>query len=143
MVLRANLSLCVAGSESCSSVGSSSSSLSRPLPPAPPSSRPALPLTPAPPHHELIKAAPSPSVCETPNYYIVPLEASGIPAGSVLVNAHTGKPFFHPDGSAVVYNPTTITANVGRSAPQKNPQQPIQSTGQTQPTNHLHSQSSL
>ncbi|XP_033835624.1 R3H domain-containing protein 1-like isoform X3 [Periophthalmus magnuspinnatus] len=139
------------GSESCSSVGSSSSSLSRPqLPPAP-SSRPVIPTTPtAHPnndtrgagHHEMIKNVPSqpPSINDAPNYYILPLEASGIPPGSVLVNPHTGKPFIHPDGSAVVYNPATITSNIGRSVQQKNPQQPIQTQGQLQAANHLHSQ---
>uniref|UniRef100_A0A3B4AAS9 SUZ domain-containing protein n=1 Tax=Periophthalmus magnuspinnatus TaxID=409849 RepID=A0A3B4AAS9_9GOBI len=139
------------GSESCSSVGSSSSSLSRPqLPPAP-SSRPVIPTTPtAHPnndtrgagHHEIIKNVPSqpPSINDAPNYYILPLEASGIPPGSVLVNPHTGKPFIHPDGSAVVYNPATITSNIGRSVQQKNPQQPIQTQGQLQAANHLHSQ---
>ncbi|KAK7879531.1 hypothetical protein WMY93_033759, partial [Mugilogobius chulae] len=142
------------GSESCSSVGSSSSSLSRPQLPPPPSSRPVIASTPtvhpnndtraAGQHHnDIIKNAPAPApapVNDLPNYYILPLEASGIPPGSVLVNPHTGKPFMHPDGSAVVYNPATITPNIGRSAQQKNPQQPIQSTAQPQPTNHLHSQ---
>ncbi|XP_055019486.1 R3H domain-containing protein 1-like isoform X2 [Boleophthalmus pectinirostris] len=139
------------GSESCSSVGSSSSSLSRPQLPPPPSSRPVISSTPtmhpnndarAAGHHEMIKNVPPqpPSLNETPNYYILPLETSGIPPGSVLVNPHTGKPFIHPDGSAVVYNPATIAPNMARGSQQKNPQQPIQSQGQAQAANHLHSQ---
>ncbi|XP_072321636.1 R3H domain-containing protein 1-like isoform X2 [Eucyclogobius newberryi] len=137
------------GSESCSSVGSSSSSLSRPQLPPPPCSRPVISSTPTghpsndtrgAGHHEIVKNVPSqpppPPVNDTPNYYILPLEASGIPPGSILVNPHTGKPFIHPDGSFVFYN----TPNIGRSTQQKTPQQSIQSVGQTQPTTHLPSQ---
>ncbi|XP_042368840.1 R3H domain-containing protein 1 isoform X7 [Plectropomus leopardus] len=142
------------GSESCSSVGSSSSSLSRPQLPLPVSasswsSIPSAPLIhPAadtrgsgPP--EMIKSVASqpPSATDTTNYYVLPLEASGIPPGSVLVNPHTGKPFIHPDGSAVVYNPASVAPAAGRNPQQgKAPQQPIPGTTQQQPTNHLHSQ---
>lgn len=92
-----------AGSESCSSVGSSSSSLSRPQLPLPPSvpswsniaSTPLIhpaadPRGPAPP--EIIKGVPSqpPSVADATNYFVLPLDASGIPPGSVLVSPHTG-----------------------------------------------------
>ncbi|XP_056286895.1 R3H domain-containing protein 1 isoform X3 [Pseudoliparis swirei] len=128
------------GSESCSSVGSSSSSLSRPQLPlavsAPSwSSIPSAPLIhPAADargsgHPEMVKSVPpQPPPPAAAGYYVLPLEASGIPPGSVLVNPHTGKPFIHPDGSAVVYNPA------GRS-----PQQGKTPT-QQQPANHLHSQ---
>ncbi|XP_037617571.1 R3H domain-containing protein 1-like isoform X2 [Sebastes umbrosus] len=143
------------GSESCSSVGSSSSSLSRPQLPltvsAPSwSSIPSAPLihpaadTRGSGHPEMIKSVPSqpPSATDATNYYVLPLEASGIPPGSVLVNPHTGKPFIHPDGSAVVYNPAAAAA--GRIPQQgKTPQQPIPAPTQQQqqqPTNHLHSQ---
>ncbi len=91
------------GSESCSSVGSSSSSLSRPQLPLPASASswtniPSAPLIhPAPDtrgsgHPEMIKSVPSqpPSATDATNYYVLPLEASGIPPGSVLVNPHTG-----------------------------------------------------
>ncbi len=54
----------------------------------------------------------------------------------------TGKPFIHPDGSAVVYNPAALAPTVGRNPQQgKTPQQPIPApTQQQQPANHLHSQ---
>ncbi|XP_045910706.1 R3H domain-containing protein 1 isoform X4 [Micropterus dolomieu] len=143
------------GSESCSSVGSSSSSLSRPQLPLPISapswsSIPGAPLihpaadTRGPGHPEMIKSAPPqlPPATDVTNYYVLPLEASGIPPGSVLVNPHTGKPFIHPDGSAVVYNPATVGPAGGRNPQQgKTPQQPIPAPTQQQPTNHLHSQS--
>ncbi|XP_072226993.1 R3H domain-containing protein 1 isoform X3 [Leuresthes tenuis] len=136
------------GSESCSSVGSSSSSLSRPqLPlPASASSRSNIPGAPlmhpdtrGPGHPEMTKSVPSQLPASAPdatNFYVLPLEASGIPPGSVLVNPHTGKPFIHPNGSAVVYNPAA-----GRIPQQgKTQPQPIPAASQQQPTNHLHSQ---
>lgn len=53
----------------------------------------------------------------------------------------TGKPFIHPDGSTVVYNPASIAPAAGRIQQQgKNPQQPIPAAAQQQSTNHLHSQ---
>ncbi|XP_039997896.1 R3H domain-containing protein 1 isoform X2 [Xiphias gladius] len=142
------------GSESCSSVGSSSSSLSRPQLPLPvsASSRSNIPSTPlihpaadtrGPGHPEMIKSIPSqpPPATDATNYYVLPLEASGIPPGSVLVNPHTGKPFIHPDGSTVVFNPASIVPAAGRNPQQgKTPQQPISATSQQQPTNHLHTQ---
>ncbi|XP_056226780.1 R3H domain-containing protein 1 isoform X4 [Seriola aureovittata] len=142
------------GSESCSSVGSSSSSLSRPQLPLPvsASSRSSIPSAPlihpaadtrGPGHPEMIKSVPSqpPPAPDASNYYVLPLEASGIPPGSVLVNPHTGKPFIHPDGSTVVYNPASIMPAAGRNPQQgKTPQQPISAASQQQPTNHLHSQ---
>lgn len=96
--------LCLSsGSESCSSVGSSSSSLSRPQLPLPASASswsnvPSAPLihpaadTRGSGHPEMIKSVPSqpPSATDATNYYVLPLEASGIPPGSVLVNPHTG-----------------------------------------------------
>ncbi|XP_030012199.1 R3H domain-containing protein 1 isoform X2 [Sphaeramia orbicularis] len=142
------------GSESCSSVGSSSSSLSRPQLPLPvsASTRSTIPSTPVihptadtrgSGHPEMIKSVPSQPLPanDATNYYVLPLEASGIPPGSVLVNPHTGKPFIHPDGTAVFYNPAAITHAVGRNPQQgKTPQQPITGASQQQPTNHLHAQ---
>lgn len=142
------------GSESCSSVGSSSSSLSRPQLPLPvsTSSRSNVPSAPlihpaadarGAGHPEMTKSLLSqpPPAIDAANYYLLPLEASGIPPGSVLVNPHTGKPFIHPDGSAVVYNPASIAPAAGRIQQQgKTPQQPVPATAQQQPTNHLHSQ---
>ncbi|XP_040887991.1 R3H domain-containing protein 1-like isoform X5 [Toxotes jaculatrix] len=142
------------GSESCSSVGSSSSSLSRPqLPlPVPASSRSNIPSAPlihsaadtrGPGHPEMIKSVPSqpPPATDATNYYVLPIEASGIPPGSVLVNPHTGKPFIHPDDSTVVYNPASIVSAAGRNPQQgKTPQQTISAVSQQQAANHLHSQ---
>ncbi|CAJ1087042.1 Hypothetical predicted protein [Xyrichtys novacula] len=142
------------GSESCSSVGSSSSSLSRPQLSLPPSGSswsnvPNTPLIQPPPdtrgprQPEIIKSVPPqlPSATEATNYYVLPLEASGIPPGSVLVNPHTGKPFIHPDGSAVVYNPAAVAPAAGRNQQQgKTPQQPIAAPNQQQQANHIHSQ---
>lgn len=92
------------GSESCSSVGSSSSSLSRPQLPLPvsapswsgvpgaPSVRPAADARGS-VHPEIIKSVQPrpPSSADAPSYFVLPLEASGIPPGSVLVNPHTGE----------------------------------------------------
>ncbi|KAM9766931.1 R3H domain-containing protein 1-like isoform 3-T5 [Menidia menidia] len=138
------------GSESCSSVGSSSGSLSRlqlPLPVSARSNMPAPPLllqdSRGPAHPEMTKSLPSqpPAAPDVANFYLLPLEASGIPPGSVLVNPHTGKPFMHPDGSAVVYNPAGVAPATGRMPQQgKNPQQPLPAAAQQQPTNPLHSQ---
>ncbi|CAG5932370.1 unnamed protein product [Menidia menidia] len=138
------------GSESCSSVGSSSGSLSRlqlPLPVSARSNMPAPPLllqdSRGPAHPEMTKSLPSqpPAAPDVANFYLLPLEASGIPPGSVLVNPHTGKPFMHPDGSAVVYNPAGVAPATGRMPQQgKNPQQPLPAAAQQQTTNPLHSQ---
>uniref|UniRef100_H3CYD3 R3H domain containing 1 n=1 Tax=Tetraodon nigroviridis TaxID=99883 RepID=H3CYD3_TETNG len=142
------------GSESCSSVGSSSSSLSRPQLPLPVSGSSWSNISSVPLIHpaadtrgsappEMIKSVPSqtPSAADTANYFVLPLDASGIPAGSVLVSPHTGKPFIHPDGSAVVYGPTTVSSAAARNPQQgKNPQQPIPALTQQQPSAHFHSQ---
>ncbi|XP_035984279.1 R3H domain-containing protein 1 isoform X2 [Fundulus heteroclitus] len=138
------------GSESCSSVGSSSSSLSRPHPPLPASASSRCSVPGAllvhraadargPGHAEAAKSAASQllaSASDATNYYMLPLEASGIPPGSVLINPHTGKPFMHPDGSAVVYNPAA-----GRiPQPGKTPPQPGHAASQQPPANHVHPQ---
>ncbi|XP_024865834.2 R3H domain-containing protein 1 [Kryptolebias marmoratus] len=127
------------GSESCSSVGSSSSSLSRPQLPLPASAslRPSTPsihhAATARGHFDAVKSVPA---SDAAGYYMLPLEASGIPPGSVLIHPHTGKPFVHPDGSAVLYNPAA-----GRFPQRgKTPPQPIPTAPQQQAANHLHSQ---
>ncbi|XP_044512689.1 cAMP-regulated phosphoprotein 21 [Gracilinanus agilis] len=40
-----------------------------------------------------------------PSYILLPLEATGIPPGSILLNPHTGQPFVNPDGTPAIYNP--------------------------------------
>ncbi|CAN9498091.1 unnamed protein product [Ophioblennius macclurei] len=135
------------GSESCSSVGSSSSSLSRPqlpLLPAPTSSRSNVVLPPpdcrGPGHSSATKSIPSQPSTDPASYYLLPLEISGIPPGSVLVNPHTGKPFIHPEGSTVIYSTAGITA-AGRGPQQgKSTQQPISAAMSQQTASHLHSQ---
>ncbi|XP_061914907.1 R3H domain-containing protein 1-like isoform X6 [Entelurus aequoreus] len=141
------------GSESCSSVGSSCSSLSRPHRPftVPASLRPKMPLvhptadTKGSAHNpNMIRSAP-PSADAT-NYYVLSLEASGIPPGSVLVNPHTGKPFIHPSGSGIAYNMASVAPPAGRGPHQGKAavaaHQLTSVASQQQPPNHLHSQPS-
>lgn len=94
--MRLSSSSCL-GSESCSSVGSSSSSLSRPQLPLPASA--SLQCSTPSVHHAAnarghpdgAKSVPSQlPASNAANYYVLPLEASGIPPGSVLISPHTG-----------------------------------------------------
>ncbi|NWI43399.1 R3HD1 protein, partial [Picathartes gymnocephalus] len=102
------------GSESSSSVGSSTGSLShsqQPLP-VPALSQPS-PGTPA--VYPTVSSSNSLSFdggmsgqvapAASSSFFLLPLEAAGIPPGSVLVNPQTGQPFLNPDGTPVVYNP--------------------------------------
>uniref|UniRef100_A0AAR2JNQ5 R3H domain containing 1 n=1 Tax=Pygocentrus nattereri TaxID=42514 RepID=A0AAR2JNQ5_PYGNA len=118
------------GSDSSSSVGSSTGSLPRPTLslPVPPVSQPcrvpavasAAPPPGGPigasttiPASQSSTANSSTSASANTSYYLLPLEATAIPPGSVLLNPHTGQPFVNPDGSAVIYNPT-MTSQQGR-----------------------------
>ncbi|XP_047007628.1 R3H domain-containing protein 1 isoform X6 [Ictalurus punctatus] len=131
------------GSDSCSSVGSSTGSLSRPalsLPvqavPAPPRHVAACTVDPGPPSsaaNAATRADTNTSANTNTSYYLLPLEASGIPAGSVLLHSQTGQPFTNPDGSAVVYNPT-LTSQQGRG---QQPMAPPPHLQQHQPANHV------
>ncbi|CAL8267062.1 unnamed protein product [Lota lota] len=148
------------GSESSSSIGSSTGSLSRSQPPfpAPPPSQPAghgaapvaypLLCTSSSMSYEVGRsgAAAPPSLptstTNTTSYYLLPLEAAGIPPGSILVNPHTGQPFVNPDGTAVVYNPG-LASQQGRSHPPPPAPPPLSAQPgphQHQPANHLLSQ---
>ncbi|XP_053473363.1 R3H domain-containing protein 1 isoform X4 [Ictalurus furcatus] len=137
------------GSDSCSSVGSSTGSLSRPalsLPvqavPAPPRHVAACTVDPGPPSaaaNATTRADTNTSANTNTSYYLLPLEASGIPAGSVLLHSQTGQPFTNPDGSAVVYNPT-LTSQQGRG---QQPLAPPPHLQQHQPANHVVTQDSL
>ncbi|XP_045062535.1 R3H domain-containing protein 1-like isoform X4 [Coregonus clupeaformis] len=157
--------------ESSSSVGSSTGSLSRSQPPLP---VPALTQA-GHPHNHAAPPCPVayPAICTSStvtyeagsrsgpvppppantantSYYLLPLEATGIPPGSILVNPHTGQPFVNPDGSAVVYNPNHSMApqhqhhqhhnQQGRTQqpmpPPPHPHPP--GPHQHQPTNHNH-----
>uniref|UniRef100_A0A673XDZ7 R3H domain containing 1 n=1 Tax=Salmo trutta TaxID=8032 RepID=A0A673XDZ7_SALTR len=147
------------GSESSGSVGSSTGSLSRSQPTHP---VPALTKAGYSHNHSALPCpAAYPAVCASStvvyeaggrsvappantantSYYLLPLEATGIPPGSVLVNPHTGQPFVNPDGSAVVYNPNHGMAPQHHNQ-QGRTQQPMPTPphlpGQHQPTNHNH-----
>ncbi|XP_073793475.1 R3H domain-containing protein 1 isoform X4 [Danio rerio] len=137
-------------SDSSSSVGSSSGSLSRPAQLSLPG--PVRPFTMAPvaPHPSAPIGGSAASQSSTTNaninanasFYIVPLDASAIPPGSVLLNPQTGQPFVNPDGSPVVYNPA-MTSQQGRGqqhmtlhpAPPPPPPPPLPPP--PQPANHL------
>ncbi|XP_074844291.1 cAMP-regulated phosphoprotein 21 isoform X2 [Carettochelys insculpta] len=116
------------GSESSSSAGSSGS-LSRTHQPLQSTS-----IVPG------VTASPSGNVSYTENgmngqvapsntsYIILPLEAAGIPPGSILLNPHTGQPFVNPDGTPAIYNPPSgqqpiRTQLVGQSQQQPSSQQ--------------------
>ncbi|XP_026648530.1 cAMP-regulated phosphoprotein 21 isoform X7 [Zonotrichia albicollis] len=77
------------------------------------------------------------------SYIILPLEAAGIPPGSILLNPHTGQPFVNPDGTPAIYNPpsgqqTMRSQVVGQSQQQPSPQQPQQvQQPQQQMASHL------
>ncbi|XP_016130018.1 R3H domain-containing protein 1 isoform X3 [Sinocyclocheilus grahami] len=141
-------------SDSSSSVGSSSGSLSRPaqLPlPEPVLPQPGRGFTVAPAAPLLAPASQSTTTNANINtnasFYIVPLDNSAIPPGSVLLNPQTGQPFVNPDGSPVIYNPT-MTSQQGRGQqplilhPPPPPPLPLPPPPQPQPANHLLAQSS-
>ncbi|XP_064167694.1 R3H domain-containing protein 1 isoform X4 [Anguilla rostrata] len=149
------------GSESSSSVGSSTGSLSRsqlPLPaPAltqpghgpPAAAYPAASASSSAPY-EGARGGPSPAAAAAAatantSYYLLPLEVTGIPPGSILLNPHTGQPFVNPDGSAVVYNPA-VGQQQGRTQQPLPPPPPAPAPHQHphphphQPGNHVLSQ---
>ncbi|NXC28274.1 R3HD1 protein, partial [Campylorhamphus procurvoides] len=129
------------GSESSSSVGSSTGSLShtqQPIP-VPALSQPS-PGTPA--------VYPAASTSNSlsfdggmsgqvapagSSFFLLPLEAAGIPPGSVLVNPQTGQPFLNPDGTPVVYNPPMPQQPVRTQVPGPPQQPPLPSPAQQQP----------
>ncbi|XP_039613255.1 R3H domain-containing protein 1 isoform X3 [Polypterus senegalus] len=132
------------GSESSSSVGSSTGSLSRTQQPLPVTAL-------SQPTHGVPAVYPPVSTSNSvsfdggmngqvssttsTSYYLLPLEATGIPPGSVLINPHTGQPFFNPDGTEVVYSPAIAQQSV-RTPMQQPPPPPLQQ----QPSNHILSQ---
>ncbi|XP_036400752.1 R3H domain-containing protein 1-like isoform X4 [Megalops cyprinoides] len=139
------------GSESSSSVGSSTGSLSRsqqPLPApaltqpglaAPPAAYPAVSTSCSVPY-EGVLGGPTASTANT-SYYLLPLEAAGIPPGSILVNPHTGQPFVNPDGSAVIYSPTLAQQQGRTQQPLPPPPPPPPPAPHPhQPANHILSQ---
>ncbi|OCT60983.1 R3H domain-containing protein 1 isoform X4 [Xenopus laevis] len=72
------------------------------------------------------------------SFFLLPLEATGIPPGSILINPQTGQPFINPDGTPVVYNPPVTQQPVRTQVPAPAPPPPP--APPQQPTNHILSQ---
>ncbi|NWU93154.1 R3HD1 protein, partial [Upupa epops] len=137
------------GSESSSSVGSSTGSLShtqQPLPvPAlsqPSHGTPAVYPTVSTSNSLSFDGGISGQVAPTStSFFLLPLEAAGIPPGSVLINPQTGQPFLNPDGTPVVYNPPMPQQPVRTQVPGPPQQPPLPTAPQQQPAaNHILSQ---
>ncbi|NXG44251.1 R3HD1 protein, partial [Psilopogon haemacephalus] len=136
------------GSESSSSVGSSTGSLShtqQPLPvPAlsqPSHGTPAVYPTVSTSNSLSFDGGISGQVAPSTSFFLLPLEAAGIPPGSVLINPQTGQPFLNPDGTPVVYNPPMPQQPVRTQVPGPPQQPPLPAAPQQQPAaNHLLSQ---
>nr|XP_033799809.1 R3H domain-containing protein 1 isoform X2 [Geotrypetes seraphini] len=113
--------LSTTGSESSSSVGSSTGSLSHTQQPLPVTAL-------SQPSHGTPAVYPTVSTSNSlsfggisgqvaptsTSFFLLPLEATGIPPGSILINPQTGQPFINPDGTPVVYNPP-VTQQPARS----------------------------
>ncbi|XP_067995242.1 R3H domain-containing protein 1 isoform X5 [Melanerpes formicivorus] len=137
------------GSESSSSVGSSTGSLShtqQPLPvPAlsqPSHGTPAVYPTVSTSNSLSFDGGISGQVAPTStSFFLLPLEAAGIPPGSVLINPQTGQPFLNPDGTPVVYNPPMPQQPIRTQVPGPPQQPPLPAAPQQQPAaNHVLSQ---
>ncbi|XP_062434258.1 R3H domain-containing protein 1 isoform X2 [Rhea pennata] len=137
------------GSESSSSVGSSTGSLShsqQPLPvPAlsqPSHGTPAVYPTVSTSNSLSFDGGISGQVAPTStSFFLLPLEAAGIPPGSILINPQTGQPFLNPDGTPVVYNPPMPQQPVRTQVPGPLQQPPLPLPPQQQPAaNHVLSQ---
>ncbi|XP_040460453.1 R3H domain-containing protein 1 isoform X6 [Falco naumanni] len=137
------------GSESSSSVGSSTGSLShtqQPLPvPAlsqPSHGTPAVYPTVSTSNSLSFDGGISGQVAPTStSFFLLPLEAAGIPPGSILINPQTGQPFLNPDGTPVVYNPPMPQQPVRTQVPGPPQQPPLPTPPQQQPAaNHILSQ---
>ncbi|NXE06999.1 R3HD1 protein, partial [Lophotis ruficrista] len=137
------------GSESSSSVGSSTGSLShtqQPLPvPAlsqPSHGTPAVYPTVSTSNSLSFDGGISGQVAPTStSFFLLPLEAAGIPPGSILINPQTGQPFLNPDGTPVVYNPPMPQQPVRTQVPGPPQQPPLPGPPQQQPAaNHILSQ---
>ncbi|XP_066431245.1 R3H domain-containing protein 1 isoform X1 [Eleutherodactylus coqui] len=121
------------GSESSSSVGSSRGSLSlsqQPLP-GPAVSQPSHDAAAA--VYPPVSASNSlsfdgglsgPVAPSSTSFFLLPLEATGIPPGSILINPQTGHPFINPDGTPVVYNPPVTQQPVRTQVPAPAPPPP-------------------
>ncbi|XP_067891161.1 R3H domain-containing protein 1-like isoform X4 [Heterodontus francisci] len=135
------------GSESSSSVGSSTGSLSRthqPLPVTAMSQTHGVPAV-----YSAVNTSNSLSfdggmsgqvIPTSTSFFLLPLEAAGIPPGSILVNPQTGQPFMNPDGTAVVYNPPPAQQPVRNPMAGPAQQPPPTVPQQQQIANHILSQ---
>ncbi|XP_072328599.1 R3H domain-containing protein 1-like isoform X10 [Scyliorhinus torazame] len=135
------------GSESSSSVGSSTGSLSRthqPLPVTAMSQTHGVPAV-----YSAVNTSNSLSfdggmsgqvIPTSTSFFLLPLEAAGIPPGSILVNPQTGQPFMNPDGTAVVYNPPPTQQTVRNPLAGPAQQPPPTVPQQQQVANHILSQ---
>ncbi|KAJ6665432.1 hypothetical protein lerEdw1_003272 [Lerista edwardsae] len=137
------------GSESSSSVGSSTGSLSHTQQPLPVTAL-------SQPSHGTSAVYPTVSTSSSlsfdgglsgqvapssSSFFLLPLEAAGIPPGSILINPQTGQPFINPDGTPVVYNPPMPQQPVRNQVPGPPQQPPPPIPPQPQPaTNHILSQ---
>ncbi|KAM8966515.1 cAMP-regulated phosphoprotein 21 isoform 2-T2 [Pelodytes ibericus] len=76
------------------------------------------------------------------SYILLPLEATGIPPGSILLNPHTGQPFVNPDGTPAIYNPPNGQQALRAQIVGQNQQQtsPHQQQTQQQIQGHLPTQ---
>uniref|UniRef100_A0A8D0GEP4 R3H domain containing 1 n=1 Tax=Sphenodon punctatus TaxID=8508 RepID=A0A8D0GEP4_SPHPU len=137
------------GSESSSSVGSSTGSLShiqQPLPVTalsqPSHGTPAVYPTVSTSNSLSFDGGLSGQVAPTStSFFLLPLEAAGIPPGSILINPQTGQPFVNPDGTPVVYNPPMPQQPVRTQVPGPPQQPPPAPPQQQQPAaNHILSQ---
>ncbi|NXY85317.1 R3HD1 protein, partial [Alcedo cyanopectus] len=136
------------GSESSSSVGSSTGSLShtqQPLPvPAlsqPSHGTPAVYPTVSTSNSLSFDGGISGQVAPTStSFFLLPLEAAGIPPGSVLINPQTGQPFLNPDGTPVVYNPPMPQQPVRTQVPGAPQQPPVPGPPQQPAANPILSQ---
>ncbi|XP_069071030.1 cAMP-regulated phosphoprotein 21 isoform X3 [Pleurodeles waltl] len=74
------------------------------------------------------------------SYILLPLDAAGIPPGSILLNPHTGQPFVNPDGTPAIYNPPggqqPIRSQIVGQTQQQHPSSQ-QQQAQQQITGHL------
>ncbi|MFT7815010.1 R3H domain-containing protein 1 isoform X3 [Arapaima gigas] len=130
------------GSESSSSVGSSTGSLSRSQPPLlvsaltqPSQAAPASASSSV--SYEGGRSGPA-APSSNPSYYLLPLEATGMLPGSILVNPHTGQPFVTHDSSAVLYSSATAQQPLPPPPPPPLPSQPT--SHPHPPANHVLSQ---
>ncbi|XP_075789413.1 R3H domain-containing protein 1 isoform X9 [Pelodiscus sinensis] len=137
------------GSESSSSVGSSTGSLSHTQQPLPVTAL-SQPSHGTPAVYPTISSSKSLSfdggisgqvTPTSTSFFLLPLEAAGIPPGSILINPQTGQPFINPDGTPVVYNPPMLQQPARTQVPGLPQQPPPPPAPQQQPAaNHILSQ---